>query len=341
MSEQVDTETTTGEAHGPVQRRASRRMLLIAAGAVIALVALAVVADVVTASPKLCGSCHAMQTRAASWAQSPHETVECVACHEPPRAFYGSPAGLAQRAKLLSRDIGWQLNGRPAKAQPVSAGGVEHFIVEDENCLRCHDPNRQATSGFRILIDHAEHAKRNGSCISCHVNTGHPRGTGSAISLMERCFTCHGTPEQPKASAKCSACHPKGYELRPASHKKTSWRSGHGRVALSAPEQCTLCHTKASCTTCHGVTMPHPKGWAKGRTGHAVYAKRDRAVCARCHTEKPDLCSMCHHKGYDPAKGTWVKQHYVKVREGGTSFCLDCHSPVFCADCHVKPPAGR
>ena len=47
---------------------------------------------------------------------------------------------------------------------------------------------------------------------------------------------------------------------------------------------------------------------------------------------------MCHHKAYDPAKGTWVKQHFLEVEAKGASFCLDCHSPVYCSRCHVNAP---
>lgn len=335
-NEGVSADAEAGQGGEGAPRPRVPRRLLAVLGALTLLVGLAIVVDVTTASPALCGSCHSMEERTASWRQSPHATVSCVACHEPPRKFYGSPASLASRTKLLARDISWQLSGAYA-ADDSSADEPFSSDVADENCLQCHDPNREATSGFRILIKHAEHAERNGSCVSCHRTAGHPSTAGSAISLMEQCMQCHGQPEQPKASAKCGTCHPKGYELLPASHKKAEWRGSHGKVSLAAPKQCELCHTRQSCTKCHGVEMPHPKSWAKGKVGHAVYAKQDRAVCTRCHEEKPDLCSMCHHKAYDPAKGNWVKQHYIEVREKGTGFCLDCHSPLYCADCHVNP----
>ena len=76
-------------------------------------------------------------------------------------------------------------------------------------------------------------------------------------------------------------------------------------------------------------------------SGHPTYAKRDRRVCTRCHGDTPDLCTMCHHEGYQQEKGTWVKQHFIDVRNKGAYFCLsECHSPVFCADCHVGGLGG-
>lgn len=314
--------------------RRPRDLWIVAGVAVAALVALIITADLVTASPELCGSCHQMQERSASWQRSAHAAVACVACHETPRAWYEMPATLAERGALLVRDARWSVAGRPA--EDATGAGADARPVEDANCLQCHDPNRPATSGFRILIDHAEHAERNGSCVSCHVNTGHPEEAGIPLSLMVQCFTCHGTEQQPEASAECGVCHPSGYELTPASHKEAGWQEVHGGIALDDPRQCDLCHTKASCTQCHRLEMPHPEGWAKGRSGHSAVAERDRAICARCHDEKPDLCSMCHHKAYDPSKGDWVRQHFLEVRRRGTSFCFDCHSPVYCVECHVR-----
>ena len=43
--------------------------------------------------------------------------------------------------------------------------------------------------------------------------------------------------------------------------------------------------------------MPHPEGWERGQTGHAVVAKQDRAVCSKCHEGKANMCNMCHHTG--------------------------------------------
>jgi hypothetical protein len=180
----------------------------------------------------------------------------------------------------------------------------------------------------------------NGTCLSCHINTGHPEETrGRALSLMDQCFNCHGKAEEPDASAECDVCHPSGYELIPASHKADQWDLGHSDVATTDPGQCDLCHEQTFCTDCHGLEMPHPQGWAKGATGHAVVAERDREVCVQCHTEQPDFCSMCHHEAYDPAKGTWVKQHFIEVRNRGTAFCFECHLALFCSGCHASQPA--
>jgi len=323
-----------GETQGRRRLSLGPRMRTVLAVAV-GLLTFAVVADVVTASPELCSSCHEMDQRVAEWSESAHAGVACVDCHVEPYEWYARPQALAARARLLGRDAVKHATGD--YQDPVGAHDSSSTPVPDEACLQCHDPNREATSGFRILIDHAEHAERNGSCVSCHVDTAHPEPErGRPLSLMAQCFTCHGTVENPQASAECGVCHPGGYELRPASHEDVKWKRAHGRVASADAEQCELCHDKPFCTGCHGLEMPHPEGWERGRTGHAVVAQDNRAICATCHDEKPDLCSMCHHKAYDPAKGDWVKQHFLEVRNRGAAFCFGCHAPVFCVECHAS-----
>jgi hypothetical protein len=189
---------------------------------------------------------------------------------------------------------------------------------------------------MRILIDHVAHAKRNGSCISCHIRTAHPIATrGAALSLMSQCFTCHGWAPSAKAPARCGLCHPETYRLRPTSHGTAKWKQGgHGALAIADRKSCEMCHEKNTCDGCHGIDMPHPMGWAKA--GHAEAAKKDRGVCDGCHWGYPDMCSVCHHKGYDPAQGTWLEQHAPVAKKLGAAACAGCHPKPDCAPCH-KP----
>lgn len=304
-------------------------------GVLAGLVALGVVADFTTASPTLCESCHEIEPRAAEWRESAHAEIACVECHERPTAWYDVPTRLLARGGLLARDVSSHLSGD--YDDPVDSRVPGAKPMPDAICLQCHTPDRQATSGYRILIKHEEHAKRNGSCVSCHLRTGHPEPErGRPLSLMGQCFMCHGTPEQPKALAACAVCHPTDFDLRPTSHEAKGWQESHGRVADVDRRQCTMCHTAKSCADCHGLEMPHPAGWDKGPAGHAVVAQRDSAVCVRCHHEKPDLCSMCHHRGFSATGTAWLQQHPEKVRDGGAGFCEECHERVYCVRCHTK-----
>jgi len=310
--------------------------LRVAIGVALGVLVLAMIFDLGTASPGLCSSCHEMGLRADSWSVSAHSTVACVRCHQEPTEWYALPKRVADRGQLLWRDVRAHQSGDYDDPVDVSSAGAAP--VTDDVCLQCHDPNRKATSGFRILIDHAGHAKRNGSCVSCHVRTAHPLETrGTAMSLMSQCYTCHGTPEQPEASAACGACHPAGYELLPTSHEEPRWATGHGDVSQSDPKQCTMCHERVFCDDCHGLTMPHPADWAKGPSGHGVLAESDRAICGRCHGgNRPDLCTMCHHTSYDPKVGTWIDQHPIEVKDEGSEYCVKCHPEPYCSFCHTK-----
>ncbi|TDB37816.1 MAG: hypothetical protein D9V44_07140 [Actinobacteria bacterium] len=313
-----------------------RKRALVLAAVILGVVLAAVVLDLSTASPRVCASCHEMTSRAGSWERSAHVTVACVKCHEAPHAWYALPARLVDRGKLFARDIGAHISGDyPTQVETRSADVAP---VADVVCLQCHSPNRTATSGYRILIDHAEHAKRNGSCVSCHVRTAHPEQTrGNALTLMAQCFTCHGTAEKPDASATCAVCHPSGYELVPASHSGAQWKDGrHGDIALADVKLCGMCHEQRLCDDCHGVQMPHPAGWTKETTGHAAVARTDPTVCSRCHGGKPDMCTMCHHAEYDPKQGAWLDQHGQQVDKGGAAHCIECHGPLSCVQCHVR-----
>lgn len=307
-------------------------VLLVAAG----LVLLGVAFDVGTASPVLCRSCHEMELRASSWESSAHAQVRCVECHQSPTEWYELPERVADRGVMLVHDIRTHFSG-DFDGEPIDALPAHAEAITDEVCLSCHDPNRKATSGFRILIDHAEHAKRNGSCASCHVRTAHPEETrGTPLTLMSQCYTCHGTAQHPDASDACDTCHPAGYDLVPESHANSRWARGHGETALDDAVLCTMCHTQSECRACHGIEMPHPPRWAEGALGHAESAREDTTVCEQCHEGGSDLCTMCHHTSYEPMKGAWVAQHAAEVDDEGQEYCLRCHEQRYCSYCHTR-----
>lgn len=325
--------------------RASRRQqpprwLIVLLSTAAAVLALGAIFDVGTSAPRLCASCHEMAPRSASWDRSAHRVVACVDCHQSPTRWYQYPTRLSDRVALLSRDMQAHFSG--AYAAAVVDGPVEGSRpIGDEVCLQCHDPSRKATSGYRILIDHVEHARRNGSCVSCHVRTAHPEESrGGPLSLMGQCYTCHGTAEQPEASAECGMCHPADYEPEPASHATSEWARAHGDTWEVDAGLCDMCHEQTYCDDCHGIEMPHPDRWAEGEQGHAVIAETDPSSCDTCHEGGSQLCSMCHHTSFEPLTGTWVQQHPAESREEGASYCLECHEPRYCSYCHTRLVEG-
>lgn len=316
--------------------RARLRIAWMAAAALVSLLVIGTGLTHVSGSPTLCASCHEMAPAVATWRTSPHANVACPSCHETQRPWYRFPETLAFRAVMLKRDVIAHVSA--GSAETTNVPGLDWQPIPDSVCQSCHDLSRTVTVPPGILIDHPKHVERNKSCTSCHLLTAHPGDESERrLALMAQCFQCHGAPTTPKALGACDVCHPPSFNLRPNSHEPAmTWRARHGKRALADRRLCSYCHREDFCGDCHGLDMPHPSGWAKGTAGHAAIAPRERKMCVRCHDEKPDFCSACHHKDYDAAKGSWVVQHRFTVKQKGTSFCLDCHTTVFCPYCHTR-----
>ena len=245
----------------------------------------------------------------------------CVKCHQAPTQWYALPQRLVDRAKLLGRRRRdareGRLRGPGRRAVPGSAPVQRRGLPavprrEPEGHLGLPHPHRprRAREAQRLvrLVPRPD---------------GAPVETrGNALSLMSQCFTCHGTAEQPKASAECGVCHPADYELLPKSHTRRQVGEA-ARTAPSSkadPKQCEMCHKKAFCDDCHGLADAASGGMGQGSHG----ARGDRAAeprgvlrsataadptCARCATTRPTT----------RRKGTWVKQHFIEVRNRGAA----------------------
>lgn len=317
------------------------RIVGIVAASIVGLLLLGVVLDQLTASPQVCGSCHEMAPAVDAWRESAHAQVGCPECHEKPRPWYQLPQRLASRSAMLGADYALHFSKR-AGLDASRESSETTVSVPDSTCLECHDESRQVTNRLGTLIDHREHAKRNGSCVSCHLWTAHPPpGEEKPLLMMKQCFACHGRTPGAKAPGDCDVCHSPSFSLRPESHRTAKWKRQHGEAALAKKQPCQICHDQEYCDSCHGLEMPHPAGWEKGSPpDHSRNAKLNRTTCTNCHTEKPDFCSMCHHKGWKPATGPWVEQHPELVEQRGAAYCFDCHGPDYCVKCHTKQVTG-
>jgi nitrate/TMAO reductase-like tetraheme cytochrome c subunit len=330
----MNDDGASGVHDGDSRMHAIVRHAWLVLAIVIAVVGLAVLFTRVAASPAVCASCHEMESAVATWRVSAHTRVGCPSCHETPRAWYELPATLSDRLQLLARDVALHISNSPADDEtPHASMSAE---IPDATCERCHAPGREISMRYGTLINHAEHAERNGSCVSCHLWTGHPDPVVQrSLQLMDQCFACHGRSADAKAPGTCDVCHPDSFDLRPISHGPDAWSTMHGLTAAEGTEPCLICHDQSACDTCHGLRMPHPDGWAERRTLHGVAAEQSPSVCSRCHTPIPDFCTDCHHEGYDSLRGSWIQQHGPLSSEQGAAACFDCHAPTACADCHT------
>ncbi|MBF4510728.1 MAG: hypothetical protein ISP10_09680 [Aeromicrobium sp.] len=221
-----------------------------------------------------------------------------------------------------------------------------HGVVADGACEKCHTPEFELvptdhTVDF-LVGDHGE----------------------PALEDAAYCTQCHHTPET------CVECHNGGVTMAndetslpviPADHRKPEWSTVHGRQYLAQEGLCAVCHTPASCQTCHITTMPHPATWM---ADHATLNGSLVKDCNVCHTDR-EFCQNCHHDSVrstalvaencvpcheematEPATAIEVAGlaehavHFiVEEKKGEPYYCDDCHIGFGSGGIHVVSPA--
>ena len=261
------------------------------------------------------------------------------------------------------------------RATPTAGIVIDHAVhaEKDVTCAICH--NRTAhVEDFDLALNDPETGEPNkkhddfmkmAACFRCH----------SQENLEDKapgtCTACHTASFKLKpASHDAKDFFPKGHavmaaaeESRVAAADGAQWlsaeeasaqpesveESGEAEaegIGLSLPRvaainYCSTCHTRNFCTDCHGVPMPHPATFAKT---HGKVGKADPKVCVKCHGSAATFCNDCHHGSaldweYNKSQ-PWVRQHPAAVKATGASACFDCHSPTYCANCHVRGGGG-
>jgi hypothetical protein len=127
-------------------------------------------------------------------------------------------------------------------------------------------------------------------------------------------------PASGRETDACAVCHKQiRTDQKPPSHQ-LAWTRLHGDTVRNAgskiENRCRLCHTEASCSTCHREQAPanHTGFWRY--RGHGVAVDTNRSSCAVCH--RSDFCDRCHRETAPQSHtGSW----------GGTKnrHCLSCH----------------
>lgn len=322
--------------------------------------------------PQSCDGCHdGVERERVTW-NGPSDRVDNVVFdhveHEDERAEAGDPAGVC--ADCHTEPGG----GRMEVAEALQVG----------TCWGCHAHER------------SEHYEAGAPCETCHVplaSTAFDRdrierlpepashqvedfileGHGSlAPAGNDACATCH-------TQDLCVSCHvatdldeiqslppaPATMELptvtatypEPGSHLADDWLEGHQQEASVA--ECSTCHTRNDCRTCHVSSMPDlvaslptreaalaPGVMLESRSpdsheslffmqSHPVLASADQATCQTCHVER--FCVACHEAdlggGYHPPN--FMTRHAADAY-GRDSECSNCHQQAaFCRECHA------
>lgn len=324
----------------PVRRP---RMIILTGVALLVFAAVMIVALGVTSTRWFCSEgCHKVQDDTiTAYRRSTHANVSCMACHMPvganPAVFVLHKAeALGELYLTVTNKYELPLNGESEVA----------LTMPDKQCTQCHNPSkRKVTPSEGILIDHQVHADNDVTCAICHNRiahrenfkpvlkdpaTGKPNVVHADFMSMTSCFRCHAqqaTKGGINAPGRCSACHPKDFDLKPRSHKEAGFfPSGHAELAkeekaraaeatpagneseagaepasgaegegigerlppVESIASCYTCHAEKFCSDCHGLPMPHPASFSpRGKSA-------DTAQHARLGKQKPQVCANCH-----------------------------------------------
>jgi hypothetical protein len=328
------------EALERARRMRRQTNALLAAAALIAVVG----TYAASSTDRYCAdTCHAGSDAVEAAAAAEH--APCVTCHE--AGLLDMPANTASRTRMIV--------GAVRGVKPGSAS----VAVRSDACLRCHRDVRSGsvvskTTG--VTMSHAEVLAGGVPCSECHARTGHDADAFTAT--MSACLPCH---DAKTASAECETCHTTDPSVVPVRRAETTEGAdvrGSGKykypAVRAAKRECGGCHDEEkTCDPCHGIRMPHTKGFKEG--GHARNAAFEgKRVCWRCHD--PQWCGSpaCHRAAFDPVTGAtahganWKAEHKRSDWAGGCvchsqrggsrgneSMCTLCHGP----DRRLLPPA--
>lgn len=318
----------------PVAQRQAEKWITRAAliGAALAIV---FGSSYYTGRESFCSYCHASRQESKSLKKTRHKDLSCLDCHQEPGI-----SGFLRQKIDYTRWVAIALNDRDKKP-----GRAE---VSNAACLKCHSAVAGKTiSGYGIRVRHRDFLDTGAKCGDCHNSVAHPGVTKPEKSpSMDRCMVCHNGKT---ASAKCDECHQNdiGSSIRMARREVVKT----GVIAVSW-NFCYRCHEEQRCTSCHGVTMPHPPNWVS-EVAHAKPAFEKPDVCWRCHDlpqaplqpTQSAFMKSCGCHGTMGYHGNWPWEYWrknhgpiaigAKPGDGENENCYRCHSAKLCDFCHL------
>ena len=290
MSEEQDTsqKRTWRDALGDALRKNTpqhRRLLLIVAIVVLAVVVLGVIPGYIATQPKFMNRYTHFSAQYVAWSTSVHAKVPCQRCHV-------APTWTAQTAYALRMLGEFYLSSVDPSRQPKLFP-----VPTNAACRSCHIDLRTVSPSGDLNIPHRAHVDvLKLQCVRCHLFLVHEKNPeGSHHPRMATCLTCHDGRQAKNA---CSTCHTN--KLLPLNHRNPNWVVIHPQMQTKI--DCKACHqwTVHWCAECHAKRpKSHTADW---RVKHAQ-AVKTRRNCEACH--EPTFCIRCHGEvpqlNYNPA----------------------------------------
>jgi hypothetical protein len=262
----------------------------------------------------------------------------------------------------------------------ISSGAPGEGYPDISTCAACHDGTTAPQISWQRPEPRASnlrfpHETHDFGCAFCHQPGGPEDFTNIAFPEPSLCLGCHAPDASGhlEADGSCQICHVPVGQSRldpstspdfpaPASHQASDFQVAHGPLAAASAGDCSICHDRSSCLTCHGgathlpdavLALPGPaedgpKGvqLSRGRTAgfhpedfvssHAAEAATRRLDCTSCHSE--DTCLNCHDGARSPSFHplNFLASHGPEAY-GRMSDCTSCHSSeAFCRECHLN-----
>ena len=331
-----------------------RRPRFIVWTAVVVLIIIAVMIPVlgITSTRWFCAeTCHKVQDDTiTAYKHSSHSEISCMACHMPvganPVVFILHKAeALGELYMTVTDKFELPLNGESEVA----------LTMKSAQCTQCHDESKRVvTPGAGIKIDHAVHAKNGVDCTLCHNRVAHREDFEPTLRnpadgklntkhedfmKMTACFRCHtqdylGTN---KPTGRCGACHPLGFQLKPASHLAAGFfPKGHGLLG-AAEESRTLAVSGISwlngAETSAAIDAENASPKKNETLGQTLPKVAAVNYCSMCHAKK--FCVDCHGGVTMPHPQNWTDVH-GKIGKARPASCAKCHGTgtAACDSCH-------
>ena len=264
-----------------LRSKRGRRVLLILAVAILAIVVFVVVPGWLASQPQFFQRYDTMSGKYRTWAKSLHAQATCQSCHI-------APDWISQGIFSLRMPGEFYLSYLMPSRQPSLFGTPPANAA----CMSCHTDLRKISPSGDLNIPHRAHVSvLKLKCVQCHsylVHEKNPQGTNKPT--MAGCLKCH---DGHTAKNNCAACHTE--KALPDNHKAADWITVHPQKQKEI--DCAKCHgwTKDWCAQCHS-TRPrsHTKTWRSDH-GQRVKTRRDCEVChqasfcIRCHGQVPTL----------------------------------------------------